>query len=208
MSRAFTAFKNSLVPSALALSLCAAYPSATGTTIDPWYSDYYARDFGWSDFGSSTNSCSSSDSRPSTLYENFYHVDKRPLGPNGPGYIESFSLDNSLWGRDGPEPVQTYIPVWGNDPNPFFDPGPSWGDPGGGDYGNPGGDGSDLFGQYGSPFDNSYDFVGNPFNAAIGNKIEVARDYASLGPFPVVFLRTYNSLPAKAAGAVAYFGRS
>ena len=80
------------------------------------------------------------------------------------------------------------------------------GPPGGGDYGNPGGDGSDLFGQHGSPFDHSYDFVGNPFNAAIGNKIEVARDYASLGPFPVVFLRTYNSLPAKAAGAVNSLG--
>lgn len=38
------------------------------------------------------------------------------------------------------------------------------------------------------------DNVGDPVNAATGNKFEVQTDYVGVGPLPLVFRRTYNSL--------------
>ncbi|HTT36100.1 MAG TPA: DUF6531 domain-containing protein, partial [Burkholderiales bacterium] len=40
----------------------------------------------------------------------------------------------------------------------------------------------------------------NPINPATGNKYQIETDYASTGPFPLVFTRTYNSFPGNQAG--------
>jgi len=47
--------------------------------------------------------------------------------------------------------------------------------------------------------------TGNPVNTGIGNKFETETDYAGQGPFPLVFRRTYNSLPANAANMGAHW---
>jgi YD repeat-containing protein len=43
--------------------------------------------------------------------------------------------------------------------------------------------------------------LGNPINVAVGNKIQVARDLVTNGPFPLSVIRTYNSL----SGAWRFF---
>jgi YD repeat-containing protein len=47
--------------------------------------------------------------------------------------------------------------------------------------------------------------TGNPINTGIGNKFETETDYTGAGPFPLVFRRTYNSLPANGANMGAHW---
>lgn len=203
-----------LVRSALALAVFMAFaPAAKASVVPGDYVDYYARDFGWSGSSSGTSSCSSGGGGSGGISQDTsgYWGNPDPFGTGADPF--SYSSPDSY----GPDPVQPWVPSWAPDPNPFFDLAPSWGDTGGGNYGSPSGDAVDPIVSFGPTSidpsggpttDDPYDFVGNPLNAAIGNKVEAARDYAGHGPFPVVFLRTYNSLPAKVAGAVNSLGRN
>lgn len=48
--------------------------------------------------------------------------------------------------------------------------------------------------------------VGNPVNSATGNKYETQLDYASAGPYPLVFMRTYNSMNQISDAVTTHYG--
>jgi len=70
----------------------------------------------------------------------------------------------------------------------------------GGDYGNPSGN----VGDYNTYTDS--DNVGDPINAATGNKFAVQHDYTGRGPFPLRFRRFYNSQSLVSAAAATELG--
>jgi len=195
-------FQRTALASAACFAIAALMtPDARADRVGGWFSDYLNNDFGW--FGGG-QSCS---------------PDGRGGGGGGGGFGDSNApnpifqspLDDYL--GSVPPPVRPYIP-FGGQPNPFFTD-PDNRDPAGSSYGPWGGEANHPpivytppdYDQEGPPVtDDPYDFVGNPLNAAVGNKIEVDRDYAGRGPFPVVFMRTYNSLPVTVTGGINSLG--